>query len=70
MSLTDDRLHIVLVVGVFVLGIAPLGWSVGTQEAIFVALVGLMALSNVGFARWNRVGSAERIMKRVATPSR
>ena len=70
MSLTAYLLHIVLVVGVFELGIAPLGWSVGSQEASFFALVGLMVLSCVGFARWNRVGPAERIMKRVATPSR
>ena len=70
MSLTAYLLHIALVVGVFEFGVAPLGWSVGVQEAAFFGLVALMIASCAGLARWNRVGPAERIMKRIATPTR
>ena len=70
MSLTAYLLHIVIVVGAFDYGVATMGWSVGEQELAFFGLVTLMVLSCVGFARWNRVGPAERIMKRIATPQR
>lgn len=70
MSLTAYLLHIVIVVGAFDYGVATMDWSVGAQELAFFCLVGLMILSCVGFARWNRVGPAERVMKRIATPAR
>ncbi|MEM9387060.1 MAG: DUF418 domain-containing protein, partial [Pseudomonadota bacterium] len=70
MSLTAYLLHIVIVVGVFDYIIAPMGWSVGEQELVFFGLVSLMIGACVAFAAWNRVGPAERIMKRLATPKR
>ncbi|MEM9467055.1 MAG: heparan-alpha-glucosaminide N-acetyltransferase domain-containing protein [Actinomycetota bacterium] len=68
MSLTAYLLHIALVVGVFEFGVAPLGWSVIAQEVAFFALVGSMIACCVGLARWHRVGPAERVMKRIASP--
>lgn len=70
MSLTAYLLHILVVAGAFEFVVVDQGWSVGEQELIFAGLVGLMILGCVGFSRWNRVGPAERVMKRIATPTR
>ncbi|MEM9202461.1 MAG: heparan-alpha-glucosaminide N-acetyltransferase domain-containing protein [Actinomycetota bacterium] len=68
MSLSAYLLHIALVAGVFSFGVAPLGWSVGAQEAAFLGLVTAMIATCVALGRWHRVGPAERVMKRIATP--